>query len=205
MISVNHLRRWDKAHQQIREFLAARQLGEVHNVTVTYTHGIFNFGSHIADLLRFFFGEVYWVRGFDRLKEGGTDPTLSAFIEMKQGPSCVLNGCSRAHYTLFEWDIVGASGRIRIEDFGYRTRLWRLGPHPELRDRQVFIDAPVPFAPGLHGMMIAAVDDLVRCMTQGGNPFDTGRDGLAALEITTAIKQSAVNDGERVDLPLVIR
>ena len=201
-LAVNHSRRWDEAHRQIRDFLASGQLGNVQHVTVQYVRGIANSGSHIVDLLRFFFGEVDWVRAFDRLRERDPDPALDGYIMMRSGVGCSMAGLLRGNYDIFDWDIIGTAGRLKIEDLGYRTRLWRLAPHPDWPDRHVFIEAQSPFPPGLRRMMTSAVDNIVQCVTLNATPLDTGRDGLAALETVTALKKSAAAGGERVNLPL---
>jgi predicted dehydrogenase len=201
-LAVNHMRRWDKAHQQVRDFVASGELGDVRHAVSHYARGVANYGSHIADLLRFFFGEVDWVRAFNLLNEQNPDPVLDAYIKMQNGVGCALVGCSREYYDIFDFDIIGTRGRIRIEDLGYRIRLWNMGAHLEIPDRNVLIEASSPFPQSLHGMMLAAVDNLVRCITGGQKPLSTGRDGLAALEIIEALKRSAAAHGERVSLPL---
>jgi predicted dehydrogenase len=201
-LAVNHMRRWDRAHQQVRDFVARGELGDVQHTVSHYARGLANYGSHIADLLRFFFGEVDWVRGFNLLNEQNLDPVLDAYVKMQNGVGCALVGCSREYYDIFDFDILGTRGRIRIEDLGYRIRLWNMGAHREIPDRNVLIESSSPFPRSLHGMMLAAVDNLVRCTTGGQKPLSTGRDGLAALEIIEALKRSAAAHGERVSLPL---
>jgi predicted dehydrogenase len=201
-LAVNHMRRWDKAHRQVRDFVGSGELGEVQHAISNYARGVANYGSHIGDLLRFFFGEVDWVRAFNLLDEQNADPVLDAYVKMRDGVSCALVGCSRENYDIFDFDIIGTRGRIRIEDLGYRIRLWRMGTHSQIPDRKVLIEAFPPFSPSMHGMMLAAVDNLVRCVTEGQKPLNTGRDGLAALEIIEALKRSATANGERVNLPL---
>lgn len=200
-LATNHLRRWDVTHQQIRDFLKSGKLGNLQHATVHYTQGVANSGSHIADLLRFFFGEVNWVRAFDRLRESYADPALDAYVSMKNGLGCAMVGCKRGHYDVFDWDIVGTGGRLRIEDLGCSTRVWQIGEHPEFPNTKVLVETPSPFPPGLRGMMLAAVDNLVRCVSEGATLLDDGRDGLAALEVILALKKS-VAAGERVELPL---
>ena len=202
VLAVNHTRRWDRAHQEIKNFLARGELGRLQDATVHYSRGVSNYGSHIADLLRFFFGEVQWVRAFNRLNESYPDPALDAYLNMRNGMGCAIVGCRREYFDVFEWDVMGTSRRLRIEDFGRRIHLYNLVMQPEFPKRQAFIEAPSPFSPSLRGMMLAAVDNLVLCATQGQRPACTGRDGLAAVEIVTALKRSAASGGERVSLPL---
>ena len=202
-LAVNHLRRWDEAHRKVRDFLKDGGLGVPSNVTVNYVSGVANSGSHIADLLRYFFGEVSWVRAFDRLKEKDPDPALDAYLEMENQIGCALMGGPHNYCDLFEFDILGSQGRLTIEERGSRIRLWRVRSDLNRPNRKVLVEEPSPFPPGLRGMMLAAVDNILRCVMGQEKLLETGRDGLAALEVITALQRSAAADGERVNLPLV--
>lgn len=198
-LAVNHLRRWDTAHQQIRDFLTRGELGEVQHVTVHYVRGIANSGSHIADLLRFFFGEVAWVWVRDRLREDEIDRSVDGYIAMQNGVGCALVGCARGNYDLFDWDIVGTRGRLRIENLGYVSRLWRIDAHKEFPGVPILAEVPSPFPPGMRGVMVAAVDNLIRNLIAGEPLLDSGQDGLAALEIVTALQESAASGGRQIE------
>lgn len=202
-LAVNHLRRWDRGHQKVRDFLREGGLGIPQHVTAYYANGVANSGSHVADLLRFFFGEVSWVRAFDRLREKDPDPALDAYLEMQNEVGCALVGCPHNYCDLFEFDIVGTQGRLAIEDRGSRFRLWRVGSDPQRPSRKILVEEPAPFPSGLRGMMLGAVENLVRCVIEQEKLLDTGRDGLAALEVITAVQRSAVAGGDPVSLPLV--
>jgi predicted dehydrogenase len=201
-LAVNHLRRWDTAHQQVRDLLARRELGDVQHVTVHYVRGLANSGSHIADLLRFFWGEAAWGRAFNRLNEADPDPALDGYLAMRNGIGCALVGVRRGYYDLFELDVVGTTGRLRLEDLGYQVQRWTIGSHADFPGTPVLVPIDTAFAPGMRGMMVAAVDNLVRALVNGAELLDTGRDGLAALEIVTALQLSAAAGGQRIDLPL---
>ncbi|MCJ7766970.1 Gfo/Idh/MocA family oxidoreductase [Candidatus Bathyarchaeota archaeon] len=200
ILAVNHLRRWDTAHQQIRDFINAGNLGEVQHVTVHYSGHISNTGSHIVDLLRFFFGAIHWIRAFKHLNSSGSEEMLDAYIMMRNGVTCTIAGCVRKFYEVFDWDVLGTRGRLRIEDLGYRVQLWRVGMHSRFTNTHVLVETSPPFATPMRGVMLAAVDNLVRCLKENAVPLDSGVDGLVALETITALQHSAAHDGKRVYL-----
>ena len=58
---VNHWRRFDGFHPRIKKFIDEGKLGEVQQASFYYTAGIANSGSHLFDLIRYFFGDVEWI------------------------------------------------------------------------------------------------------------------------------------------------
>src|SRR3989338_5412049 len=83
ILAVNHLRRWDEFHRKVREFIQQGKLGKIQTVNVYYTAGISNTGTHILDLLRYFFGEVNWVLACGSINEQEKDPTLQAILSFQ--------------------------------------------------------------------------------------------------------------------------
>ena len=75
VLAVNYTRRFAPA---FRALAAEAALGELQHVSGVYVKGLKHNGTHWLDLLRMLAGEPVEVRGWDRLGEGGEDPTLDA-------------------------------------------------------------------------------------------------------------------------------
>ena len=60
ILQIDHQRRFCEFHQNIKDFIDNGVIGRIQQVSFYYTAGIANTGSHMFDLLRFFFGEVSW-------------------------------------------------------------------------------------------------------------------------------------------------
>jgi hypothetical protein len=46
-------------------------------------------------------------------------------------------------------------------------------------------------AGGLHNVLLNAVEDLVACLDRSGDPLCSGEDGLAALKVACAARETA--------------
>ena len=162
----------------------------------SYVKGLRHNGTHWLDLLRMLAGEPVSVRGWDRLGEGGGDPTLDAELTLAGGAGVRLAGLDAERFTLFELDLIGTRGRARVLEAGHTLELWDVGPdlrypgyaalHPSRR-----------FSRALHDAILHAVADLVRVVTAGGVPACTAADGVAALVLADAIAASAAAGGDR--------
>lgn len=200
IIAVNHIRRWDHAYEVAREHLRKGRLGKLLGVTAWYTHGISNIGSHLLDILRFLLGEPSWIWAVPDRSED-PDPTLSGAIGWEAGFSCQVVGCGR-DFLLFEIDLVGTEGRMRVSGNGSRVEVWRMEPSARYSDYREPGNATLLWEGEDERRMLSVVEEIVRCLEEGGSPRCSVKDGLKAIEMVSAFLQSA-RSGQRIDLPLV--
>ena len=64
------------------------------------------------------------------------------------------------------------------------------------------VSYPLPLPPQVEGTGITVLNDLIEAMETGRPPRCSGEDGLKALEIGIAIRESHRRGGVKVDLPL---
>jgi predicted dehydrogenase len=195
ILAVNYLRRSAERIAWLRELIRSGSIGKVRLVTGLYSKGTLHSGTHWLDLARFLLGEVVGVAANDRLHEPGDDPTLDVHLEFDGGAGGELLGCSEDDFSVFEMDLIGTNGRARLTQFG------------EVIDLFTVADG-VPAAPYrglvhqgraenvLRNVLLAVVEDLVRCLRSGCSPRCTGADAVRALEIGLAARWSAVTGQE---------
>jgi predicted dehydrogenase len=194
VLAVNHTRRFPPAFRALRAALADGAIGELQHVAGGYVAGLRHNGTHWLDLLRMLAGEPTAVRGRDRLREGGPDPTLDAELALPGGASAQLAGLDARRFTHFEMDLVGTAGRVRIVESGHRIET--LAPaddprHPGHRALRL-----VDVATGaLRDAALHAVADVARCVREGGEPACTGADATAALALAEAVAAGAAHGG----------
>jgi predicted dehydrogenase len=201
VLAVNHSRRWDGMHQRIKAFITDGGLGEVQGASAYYTAGIGNTGTHLLDLIRYLLGDVTWLWSNFAGKPEAVDPTVDAFLYFTGGYSVVLQGYDVKNYLIFELDIYGSKGRIRIENSGYDASCWLAGDHPKFSGYKSLQRSNCPFGPGMKDVMVSAIRDVVGCIGTGRQPVSSGRDGRDALELICAIHESG-KSGAKVNLPL---
>jgi predicted dehydrogenase len=141
-------------------------------------------------------GEVKWAWGTDVRCEPGGDPTLDAFFQFEIGAGGHLAGGDALSYNLFEIDLVGSYGRLRITDLGETFEIFEVADSPRFSGYREF-SPRASYRDGLRDALKHAVDDVVRCLDEGRTPRCSGADGLAALRIAEAVRES-VRTGRRV-------
>jgi len=190
VLAVNYSRRYANSHLWLKEFLQSGGIGTIQTISGYYTKGTLHNGTHWFDLARFLVGEVSRVWGFDVLKEDSPDPTLDAFLEFYSGASAHLHGCDAKAFTLFEMDLMGTRGRVRALDSGHTLELYDVVDSPHYTGYHTLV-LKDKLEDGLHNVLLNAVGDVVRCLNEGGQPRCSGVDGIAALEVALAVRESA--------------
>lgn len=155
-LAINHTRRWHPLYQHVKELLVRGEIGG--NVeTVGYFSGdAVNDGVHMFDLL----------------------------LWLSNGENCVPVHCD-VNYLIFELDLIGEKGRIRILDNGRILEVWHVRRSDRYTGyRELFMtdftlnenfDNPNPW--------INAVRDLIDTIEEDREPLCTGEDGLKALKL----------------------
>ena len=106
------------------------------------------------------------------------------------GAGARLAALDTRRFTAFEMDLVGERGRVRIAESGHIVEISVVGEDPRhpgyraLRPGERTVGA-------LRDAALHAVEDLVRCVRDGGDPACTGEDGAAAIALAEAIRASA--------------
>jgi predicted dehydrogenase len=202
VLAVNHWRRWDAFHNRLKELIDKGTIGDVQSATFYYTAGIANTGTHLLDLLRYFFGDVSWVWAHKEKKYTSMpDPCLDGYMYFKNGFGCALKGCEVKSYLVFELDVLGTKGRIRLYDSGDKATLWLAEKSKMYSGYQELYEKPLPFGNPHRAHFLNSIQDIVACIESGRQPACSGEDGVAALELIAALHLSA-KKGIKVALPL---
>jgi len=198
---VNHRRRWDQLYQDVADYLRTGGLGNIEQVSCYYNAGIANTGCHLFDVLRMFFGEANTVSAWRKDAADKRDPNMDGYITFENNVSVSIQSLDIKNYLVFEFDIYGSKGRLRIEHNGFKLSYWapvkseRFAGLNELEPQEPPIRIPEP------AMFKNTVRDIVNCLQTKDQPACSGEDGVKALEIISAFHLSAKNDGKAVSLP----
>jgi len=205
LLMIDHQRRFDKLHQEVKQFIQDGNLGGIQQASFYYTAGIANTGSHVFDLLRFFFGEVEWVQAFYSQNKSPNlnDPNLDGILKFKNGTFCTIQACDNRHFMLLELDIIGTKARLKLTHSGFDVEFYEIGDSQLFSGYKEIYPAESPINKELpKEFMLNAVEHITGCLDNKKDPISSGEDGLAALELICAFHESANADGKRVVLPL---
>lgn len=208
---VSHMRRWSSDYRLAKRLISDGVIGEPVSVVCHFSGSMIHTGTHAFDVLRFLFGDASWVQG--SLEDFGLLHHLAAFkstknlisqdtggyalIYFKNGVYVTVHADSKGYF-IFEFDIMGTEGRIRIGNW-----LFELYLAEESRTESGLIEL---YRKEMHlernNSWIEAVNHLIDCIEGKAENVSGPRDAMAALEIALAIHESHQKEGARVDLPL---
>ncbi len=201
VLATVFMRRYATNLRALRDFIRRGEIGDIQAVSGLYMKGTFHSGTHWFDLLRFLAGEVAWVEALDLLGEEGEDPTLDILLSLQSGALATLRACDHRHYTIFEMDILGTSGRVRITDSGHQIDLFRPRPSPRYSGYTELAPASAAFG-DRRNLMLHAVEDMVGALSESRQPASSAADGIAAARIADAAMRSG---GDRITLMHITR
>lgn len=155
-LAINHSRRWDPAHRKIKEFLEQKEgewnIGDPVAYAGRYSGGEIRDGVHMADL-------ALWYGFKDRDLMNVATP-----------------------YLVFEADLWGSEGLIRILGNGSNIQLWKPKPSQRyLRLQELEHVESLEDKYDFSKAMMKAVEDLVECARSDKQPECTGTDGRNAM------------------------
>lgn len=205
VLLIDHQRRFDRLHQDIAAYLRTGKLGRIQQVTCYYTAGVANTGTHLFDLLRFFFGEVKWAEGTQSQNPSGNedDPNIDGWLQFENGPLVTLQACDVRNYTIFEMNILGECGRLRLMSHGFACQFESAGQSTRFSGYRELLPAAPPVSVSQSPeFMLQGVAHLLACLREGKPPLSSGLDGRRALEVICALRESANAGGRRIGLPL---
>jgi len=177
-LAIGHQRRFAAQHLKAREILLAGEIGELRFAWLSSPsplidrHGKnYSWGTHIADLARYYLGDVEFVMG---QIDGGESRTVG-YLKFTSGLRALFETESVKHLLHF----FGEEGEIEVMvDGGLRVKSkdsaeWT---KPELESTHPFRDQ---------------IDELVAAIEEDREHLNNGKEGRAALEVVMAILESS--------------
>jgi predicted dehydrogenase len=191
VLAVNYGRRSLPSHRELRAWLALGGVGRVRQVTGYYVGGIKHNGTHWLDLARFLVGEVAEARGRARgIAPREDDPTIDVELEFVGGTSGTLVGVRDVTYSLFEMDLVGDAGRVRLGRGGADFEIAAVRASGWFAGKSELVPAGGPRG-GLADLLRYPAADLIDALERGREPACPGEDALEALALAESAIESA--------------
>ncbi len=201
--AVNHSRRWDLLEQKIFRMIHSGKIGKIQTIDGYYTAGIANTGSHLIDLLRMITGDrILSVQAFDNGLTTAQDPTPDVCLRMSGGYQCFLHGLRTESFLMFEIDVYGSKGRLRITQSGFDVQLWQSVPHKQFSGYRHLMPVKHSLGAGYQNVLANALDNILKASQGKADLRSTAEDGRQALEAICGIRESLRNHGKIVELPV---
>lgn len=180
IVAVNYYKRFEGAVQAAAGLLADGAIGELRTALALYTGPLDAVGSHAVDLLHFLAGELTVVHA-----DGA-----GALATTAEGATAVLAAAGPRHDLVFEVDVIGSEGRLRILDNCERLELFRFAPSARYGGYRELEERPAPAGPPAERFLplFLEVAD-----TLDGTPTRLTSDGASALATQATLDR--IGDG----------
>lgn len=203
-LAVHHNRRWQKSYLTVKEAIEKGGIGVVRAVNAVYSGQVFNIGTHLVDTVRMLVqSEAETVSGIFT-REDSSDPDISGWIRFGRGIYCALTVSGKREDLIFEIDVIGSEGRIRITENGSRVESSVFRPSGRYSGYRELVSAGVMPEPQENkDWLVNAVTNIVFALEDGHKIACSGRDGLAAFGLSLALLESARKQGMPVEVKYV--
>jgi predicted dehydrogenase len=160
-------------------FDKAKELGII--AFAWYSKGAFNNGSHLLDLLGYWFGGIKSVESHKyirALSSHDADIDFSVEFDFGEAVFCALDEANFSHYTI---EIIAENGRLRYDDLG-NTILWQnAADDPRYLGYKSINNAVVNIRTSLHNVQLSVMDGIYKDLNMSSSFISMGRGYLALI------------------------
>jgi predicted dehydrogenase len=135
LLVVNYYKRFEAAVREAKRLLSDGAVGTLHSAVAIYSGGLDAVGSHAIDLVGFLVGELSLLCAAE--DQSGT------ILRFGDGGSAHVIATSPAEDLVFEVDLLGSEGRIRILDNCARLELSRFEASERYGGYRELVPVPV--------------------------------------------------------------
>lgn len=197
---INHQRHFDRLLGKWSDKVNGGFLGQVYQGNAYYYNGLYNFGTHLIDLMRMFLGEPTSVIGMYNKStfDSASDPNIDGLIIFPHDLKMTLQSVSK-NYGLFGLRIYGEKGMLNITNLGFQIEYRKKIDDENFKG--FFKLSPETVTEGKARSLIAeSIEYMALFLGKKAKPISTGEDGLAVLKILEALKESADKKGKEIKL-----
>jgi len=156
-VIVNHSRRFDPAHRNLKAHVETGVLGALVQGHVDYYGGWRHLGVHIVDILQYLLRTPLDIAeaGFRCESKYADDPTLNVLVHAGDAP-IRFSGFPEPFYQLVDIVLLFEKGQIKITDFGQRIDVWTKTVNAE--HENVLIHDAAASGPAMTGPITNAIE-----------------------------------------------
>lgn len=190
-VLVNYSRRFLPEFEGIKEKIDEGLYGNFIAGTGYYGKGLLHYGSHLIDLLRWYFGEVKDFQVVDVIDDfTRDDPSFSLILTLNHKRRFFLQAVDCRLFSIFEIDLLFEKRRIVIKDAGAKIEEYVIkenqiskGYKSMVKTRERNIDS--------RGLTYHAVENIYHFLTKGENLKCDLKEGYKTAKTCIKIYQGA--------------
>ena len=201
-LMIDHQRRFDPFYNNIQQLINQKKIGRIQTINVYYGSGIANTGSHLFDLIRLFFGEIISLKSHASKNNSNNimDPNFDIRLELSNKIICNIIALNYENYGLFEMDIIGTTGRIKLNLASNQIEYFKIDSTDSLVYKKLTKNK-IKIKRSKQSPIQLGIKNLIEVIKTKKQLKCTGLDGYKSLELIIASINSA-KKGRKIELPL---
>jgi predicted dehydrogenase len=197
VLAVNYTRRWQNSFILVKNMVNGGKIGNLRTITAYYPGRIFNIGSHLFDTVRMI-SKIQPVSYSAVTIQPGPDPSISGWIYCNQSVFFSFIATGKREDLIFEIDIIGDEGRIKILENGEIVEYYQFKESNRYSSYRELVKEEIPII-AENDRFVEAISNIVHVLE--GSALEvlcSGHDGLAVDMIIDAILRSSQLNGKPV-------
>ena len=201
-LMIDHQRRFDPFYNNIQKLINQKKIGEIQIINVYYGSGIANTGSHLFDLIRLFFGEIISLKSNPSKNNSNNimDLNFDIRLELSNKIICNIIALDYKNYALFEMDIIGTTGRIKLDLASNQIEYFKIDNTDSIVYKKLTKNK-IMIKNSKQSSIQLGVKNLIESIKVKKQLQCTGFDGYKSLELIIASINSA-KKRKKIELPL---
>lgn len=197
VLAVNYTRRWQKSFISAKKMVDDGKIGNLRAITAYYPGQIFNIGSHLFDTVCMI-SKIQPISYSAVTIQPGPDPSISGWMCCNQNILFSFIATGKREDLLFEIDIIGDEGRLKILENGEKVEYYQFKESNRYSAYRELIKEDIP-ALDENDRFADAIVNIVHVLEGSAREvLSSGHDGLAVDMIIDAIVRSAQLNGKPI-------
>lgn len=188
VVAVNHLRRWNNNYRLAADIIAQGGIGRLTALHAFYPGQLYNIGTHLVDTLLMMAGRrPLSVVGIQVESSDPTDPSVTGVLTLEDGLACTFAATGRRLDLVFEIDVIGDDGRIRVSNNGNSVELYHFEDSPNYSGYRELSPMPLD-VPGPGDLLMNTVRDMAQVLDGlSEKPACSAEDGYWTMAVIDAL------------------
>lgn len=186
VLATNYIRRFEPGVRALKQGIKDGRLGSIYKGIVWYSKGLFNNGSHMVDLLHYFFEPAsrYRIVNHGRVLDA-RDPEPDAHICFGEVEVFFMSGREEC-FSRIEMELTGTHGLVKYLKGGEVIELWSTRDDPHYPGYRILDAQPESLETDFDRYQWHVVDGLYRYLASGEDLASTGWTALETLRTVHA-------------------
>ena len=132
-VAINYFRRWNSELQNLKKDINRNTYGKLHKIILHHTKGIRNNGSHVIDLMNWFFGEIKLKKVINKYEINEDDLGVDCLLITEQGAQIILSHIPSVDYVYMNIEFICELGIINLCQRGQEIKIFVKEKDPDYR------------------------------------------------------------------------